>query len=909
MKIWKKTLLSLGLVLTAVALFLPAQVWAEEELLLDGGIGVTEETSPETPESQESQADSDLETETDDGGTEEAAALTAPVLTGAETVALQDNGGNWYSAVNVTWESVEGAEKYQILRRTEDGDWETAGYSSEISYEDSDVTICTDYVYTVCCVDADSVPCSPYDEDGVSVYYPSGSCGEEVSWKLVSENVLEITGSGPMYDTYNMEQAPWYVLRQYITKAQVGEGITHLSGYAFQGCTELKEVSLPESLTSMGCYTFFNCTALETVDLPQGIAEIPERAFYRCSSLGELVLPDGLTAIGKGAFDGCSKLTGLTLPDGLTEIGASAFSDCKKLTRIDIPQGVTALGLNTFYGCAYLEEITFPEGFTTLGAYALSGCSSLTSLEFPESLTSLGTGALRGCSALETIFFRGSCPEMSGESFPTGCEILTYYPMYDQSWTDARRQAVDADLVWIGWTPSTGAVQRCATPVLTAANYTGGVRISWGSVRGAEKYRVFRWNAEKNKWSTLATTDQLNYVDTTAASGTSYCYTVRCLVDGKYASGYDLEGKTVCYLTAPEVKVSNAAGGVKVTWTETAGAEKYVVYRKLAGGKWESLTTVKAGEKCSYLDAGVENESGNRYYYTVRAVKGDARSDYVKNVSLYRLTQPTVKAASASKGVTVTWSQSNGAESYRVYRKTGSSGWKLIATVTGEETLRYSDTSAQSGTTYIYTVRAQKSGTLSSYLTSGAQVTYLTQPTVSVSNGSTGVNISWNKISGADGYRVYRKTPGGSWSRIATIKGGDTLQYTDKEIAGKNGTTYLYTVRAVKGSALSSYHSGKSIIRLTRPSISQLSNSSSGKLTVQWGKNSKATGYQIQYATSSGFSGAKTVTVTSGSTVKTTISGLTKGKTYYVRVRTVCTSGGVTSYSAWSSTKSLKLTK
>lgn len=906
MKKWKQGLLSLCLALTAVAAFLPVPGWAAEELLLDGGIGVEAEMPPTEPEAQPEPA---LETGPDGGEGEEAATLTAPVLTGAETVALQDKGGNWYSVVEITWEPVEGAEKYQILRRTADSGWETAGYAVETSYQDSDVTRCTDYSYTVCCVDTDSVPCSPYDEQGVSVYYPSGSCGEQVSWKLVSGNVLEITGSGPMCDTYDMERAPWYALRRYITQAQVGAGITHLSGYAFQGCTELKEVTLPESLTSLGRYAFFNCAALERVNLPRGITEIPERSFYLCSSLTELTLPDSLTVIGKGAFDGCSALTGLTLPEGVTEIGASAFSGCKKLTRIDLPQGVTELGLNAFYGCSRLEEITFPEGFTTLGAYALSGCVSLTKLELPASLTQMGTGALRSCSALETVFFRGSYPELSGETFPVGCEIRIYYPMYDQSWTTARRQALGSNLTWFGWTPETGAVQPCATPVLTAANCTGGVKISWYPVQGAEQYRVFRWNAAQKKWNTLTTTGELSYVDAAAASGTVCRYTVRCLSGGAYASGYDLEGQSIYYLAAPQVKAVNAAGGVTVTWTAAAGAEQYVIYRKPAGGQWETLTTLKAGGKLSYLDTGVKDGSGNRYYYTVRSVKGGARSDYVKNVALYYLTQPTVKAASAASGVTVTWSQSIGAEGYRIYRKTGSSGWKMIAAVTGEKTLRYSDTSVQSGTVYTYTVRAQKGGTLSSYLTTGAKVTYLTQPTVSVSNGSTGVTVSWKKVSGSEGYRVYRKTPGGSWSRIATLKGSDTLQYTDKGIADKNGSTYLYTVRAVKGSALSSYHSGKSIIRLTRPSIAKLSNSSSRKLTVQWGRNSKATGYQIQYATSSGFSGAKTVTVTSGSTVKTTISSLTRGKTYYIRVRAVCTAGGVTSYSAWSSTKSLKISK
>ena len=185
MKKWKQGLLSLCLALTAAALFLPTPGWAAEDLLLDGGIGVTaEELTPEAAV----QADADGADGTDD--TEVDMTLAAPVLTGAETVAVQDKGGNWYSVVRVTWEPVEGAEKYQVLRRTEDGDWETASYSAETSYEDYDVTRSTFYYYTVRCVDTASEPCSPYDEKGVSVYYPSGSCGEQVSWKLASGNVL-----------------------------------------------------------------------------------------------------------------------------------------------------------------------------------------------------------------------------------------------------------------------------------------------------------------------------------------------------------------------------------------------------------------------------------------------------------------------------------------------------------------------------------------------------------------------------------------------------------------------------------------------------------------------------------------------------------------------------------------------
>ena len=80
-------------------------------------------------------------------------------------------------------------------------------------------------------------------------------------------------------------------------------------------------------------------------------------------------------------------------------------------------------------------------------------------------------------------------------------------------------------------------------------------------------------------------------------------------------------------------------------------------------------------------------------------------------------------------------------------------------------------------------------------------------------------------------------------------------------------------------------------------------------MTVKWGKNSKATGYQIQYSTGSSFSSYKTVTVSGASSVSRVIGSLTKGKTYYVRVRAYKTVSGTKYYSAWSAKKSVKISK
>jgi hypothetical protein len=84
----------------------------------------------------------------------------------------------------------------------------------------------------------------------------------------------------------------------------------------------------------------------------------------------------------------------------------------------------------------------------------------------------------------------------------------------------------------------------------------------------------------------------------------------------------------------------------------------------------------------------------------------------------------------------------------------------------------------------------------------------------------------------------------------------------------------------------------------------------SKSIKVTWKKQTaQTTGYQIQYSTSSKFTGAKTVTVKSSKTTSTTIKKLKAKKTYYVRIRTYKKVGSKMVYSAWSGTKKVTTKK
>ena len=80
-------------------------------------------------------------------------------------------------------------------------------------------------------------------------------------------------------------------------------------------------------------------------------------------------------------------------------------------------------------------------------------------------------------------------------------------------------------------------------------------------------------------------------------------------------------------------------------------------------------------------------------------------------------------------------------------------------------------------------------------------------------------------------------------------------------------------------------------------------------MLVKWKKNAVGTGYQIQYATSSNFSGVKNVWITKNTVLSRKITGLAKGKKYFVRMRTYKTVGSVKYYSGWCTVKSVTIKK
>ncbi len=188
----------------------------------------------------------------------------------------------------------------------------------------------------------------------------------------------------------------------------------------------------------------------------------------------------------------------------------------------------------------------------------------------------------------------------------------------------------------------------------------------------------------------------------------NYYHVCGALISGLGSGEYTRAVKTPVGLA-----VKNNTTGILFGWSKVAGATAYRVYRKLESDRY--WTYMGYTENNYYPD--YKTEGGNTYVYTVKAVCGGHYSDYVRDgVKITRLETPKLVSAKSSRaGITVTFEQVAGAQSYNIYRKYGKNEWVRIGKITDLKSSAYLDRSAVKGVTYKYTVRAVSGNSISSY--------------------------------------------------------------------------------------------------------------------------------------------------------------------------------------------------
>ncbi len=160
------------------------------------------------------------------------------------------------------------------------------------------------------------------------------------------------------------------------------------------------------------------------------------------------------------------------------------------------------------------------------------------------------------------------------------------------------------------------------TPSVTKTeNVSNGVKITWGSVRGASKYRVFYKTS--SGWNRLGDSDTTSIIDNIVTSGKTYTYTVRCLdKNGNYISAFNSNGWKQTYVEMPKISnLTNTPDGIKIEWKHVNGAAKYRVFY-LGSKGWTRLGDT---DTTTIVDSIVYPR--RTYTYTVRAL--DSNGNYI----------------------------------------------------------------------------------------------------------------------------------------------------------------------------------------------------------------------------------------------------------------------------------------
>lgn len=344
-------------------------------------------------------------------------------------------------------------------------------------------------------------------------------------------------------------------------------------------------------------------------------------------------------------------------------------------------------------------------------------------------------------------------------------------------------------------------------PKVSLENQEQGVRITWNEVTCADGYYVYR-KLEGEDYQRIANvTDStvVEYLDREAAVDTTYLYTVRAYA-GEQRSTYEgVEITTAIW--QPEVKVAYANNEMTVTWKQITGCEGYTVYRREEGKEenYSQLETIKDAGTTSYTDQNVV--PGGIYIYAVRAFIGKDRSSYA-GVTRAAIEEPVVTVKNVAEGIEISWNEISEAEGYYVYRRKDGEKYEIIEQLTDPKLTSYVDSDFAAGENYSYTVRAYIGDQKSSY--SGVEIaTELGRVTITLKNVSSGVQIEWNEVPAAEGYRVYKREENEEeYSLVNTITDVSIVSYTDQQV--ENGKTYYYSVRAFAGEEEGSY-SGSSI--------------------------------------------------------------------------------------------------
>ena len=232
----------------------------------------------------------------------------------------------------------------------------------------------------------------------------------------------------------------------------------------------------------------------------------------------------------------------------------------------------------------------------------------------------------------------------------------------------------------------------------------GKIKLSWDSVPNATKYAIAKCNDDGTfSTYTLDCTGTSFEIDG-LENGSTYSFLVQAYVNGRWNS-YSPDDYLTCKLVpAPEASAEATGDGeVTVSWKAVAGAERYAVAEKMAGGSYRTYTLDEKGTSFKVSD--LANGVTHRFLVQAR-VDGSWSSTadgYLCSAAPSGTVRPRVEAKAGDGSVELSWGHVPGATRYAVAVRQGS-GYKTYTLDCAKES--YTVKGLSNGTSYKFLVQA-----------------------------------------------------------------------------------------------------------------------------------------------------------------------------------------------------------
>lgn len=246
---------------------------------------------------------------------------------------------------------------------------------------------------------------------------------------------------------------------------------------------------------------------------------------------------------------------------------------------------------------------------------------------------------------------------------------------------------------------------------VSATANNNAITLTWAQRKDISGVTIYRSTSKNGKYEQLTNVPQANgsaFTDTNITNNQTYYYKIQRYVNVKsetYQSEISPSASAEYELgTVTNLKVkSDTKSTLKVSWSPAQNAQSYTIgYAKVNTNNYKYIVTTGT----SYTLRGLS--LGSTYTVAVCANNniGSTVAAIAKPVKV-KLKKTDLKVSKKGKSAKLSWSKVNTASGYKIYRATSKNGkYKLIKTVKGNKTFKYTDKKVYKKTRYYYYVKA-----------------------------------------------------------------------------------------------------------------------------------------------------------------------------------------------------------